>query len=108
MEGNESGSWEVEMGPHSVPSLDALPKEILIQAAKDPKGAILVTEKVEGDYRISANGAEWKSEGEPVMRAKMDVAIAELPSRRYVEDTEHDRTMFKVTQLGRQTAMSLT
>lgn len=38
MDSNEARSWEVEMAEESVPSLDALPRQILIQAAQDLDG----------------------------------------------------------------------
>jgi hypothetical protein len=104
---HECGSWEVEMGADGVPSLDRLPAEMLVAAARDSENAISVKEEADGGYVIRTQAEEWRSGGDPDTRAQMEAGVMELVSRRYIEEAGIKPDLFKVTQLGEQMAKVL-
>ena len=92
-----------------IPSTSQMSEEaigLLVEAAKDRDGVILVIWSV-GGLLLETNGKGFVRSGDARSEAKWEQAVMELLKKGYVTDRSGDGEVFKVTQLGFEAADSL-
>ena len=97
---------EQQMNTEETPSLTEEARDLLIEAAQDTAGMIVMI-RAFGGVKISTNGKAFGDTGNARSEAKWKQAIKELLNRGLIEDTKGKGEVFEVTHEGFEVAGSL-
>jgi hypothetical protein len=86
-----------------VASLSKDTRELLLAGSEDQSGTILRLRTMAG-LVLSTNGRQFGEHGDPRSEAKWEAAIDTLRELRLIQDLGHKSEVFRLTELGYQTA----
>ena len=97
---------EQQMNTEETPSLTEEARDLLIEAAMDTAGMIVMIRSF-GGLRISTNGKAFGERGNIRSEARWKQAIKELLNQGFIEDVKGKGEVFEVTHMGFDVAESL-